>query len=79
LLSRWEGEGVAEVGKDSKTGIVRVRVNTKYFRPAEVVSLAFKKRNDVLDNTTAVVSLLRLNVQFIESFSCSPVKRINDT
>lgn len=32
----FEGEGVNEVGKDKKTGKVRVRVSEKYFRPAEV-------------------------------------------
>ncbi|KAG9295777.1 hypothetical protein G9A89_009005 [Geosiphon pyriformis] len=32
----WEGEGEETVGKDSKTGIVRVRVDPKYFRPTEV-------------------------------------------
>jgi len=32
----WEGEGVDEVGRDSKTGTVRVRVSPKYYRPAEV-------------------------------------------
>ena len=31
----WEGEGVDEVGKD-ENGIVRVKVNPKFFRPAEV-------------------------------------------
>lgn len=31
----WEGEGVDEVGKD-KNGVVRVKVNPKFFRPAEV-------------------------------------------
>ena len=34
---RWEGEGLNEVGKDKSTGIVRVTVNPKYFRPTEVV------------------------------------------
>lgn len=33
----WEGKGVEEIGKEKDTGIVRVRVNPKYFRPAEVV------------------------------------------
>ena len=37
LCSRWEGSGVDEVGKDSETGHVRVKVNTKYYRPADVV------------------------------------------
>ncbi|XP_067002624.1 GDP-mannose 4,6 dehydratase [Anabrus simplex] len=32
----WEGKGEAEVGKEEDTGIVRVKVNPKYFRPTEV-------------------------------------------
>lgn len=32
----WEGEGVDEVGKDKATGKVLVKVNPKFFRPAEV-------------------------------------------
>ncbi|XP_017485805.1 PREDICTED: GDP-mannose 4,6 dehydratase-like [Rhagoletis zephyria] len=32
----WEGTGVEEVGKEKASGVVRVRVNSKYFRPAEV-------------------------------------------
>ncbi|KRT79372.1 epimerase [Oryctes borbonicus] len=32
----WEGRGVDEVGKEEDTGIVRVKVNPKYFRPTEV-------------------------------------------
>lgn len=32
----WEGEGVNEVGKEKDTGIVRVKIDEKYFRPAEV-------------------------------------------
>ena len=31
----WEGEGLNEVGKD-KNGIIRVKINEKYFRPSEV-------------------------------------------
>lgn len=37
LISRWEGSGVDEVGKDKATGIVRVKVNPKFYRPTEVV------------------------------------------
>ncbi len=33
---RWEGEGVDEVGRDRATGAVRVTVDPRYFRPAEV-------------------------------------------
>lgn len=32
----WQGEGVNEIGVDAETGIIRVRVNPKYFRPTEV-------------------------------------------
>uniref|UniRef100_A0A915PJ62 GDP-mannose 4,6-dehydratase n=1 Tax=Setaria digitata TaxID=48799 RepID=A0A915PJ62_9BILA len=32
----WEGEGVDEVGKEEDTGIVRVKVSPKYYRPTEV-------------------------------------------
>jgi GDPmannose 4,6-dehydratase len=32
----WEGGGETEVGKDKKTGKVIVRVNPKFYRPAEV-------------------------------------------
>lgn len=35
----WEGKGLAEVGKDKKTGIVRVKVDEHYYRPAEVETL----------------------------------------
>ena len=35
----WEGEGVNEIGKDAKTGDVLVRVDPRYFRPAEVEQL----------------------------------------
>lgn len=32
----WEGSGIDEVGKDAATGKVIVKVNKKFFRPAEV-------------------------------------------
>lgn len=34
----WEGQGVNEVGKEKGTGVIRVKINPKYFRPTEVVS-----------------------------------------
>lgn len=46
----WEGEGTAEIGKDDRTGVVRVRVNPEYFRPTEVEFLlgdATKARNEL--------------------------------
>lgn len=33
---RWEGEGEQEVGLDAKTGKTIVKVDPRYFRPAEV-------------------------------------------
>lgn len=33
---RWEGSGVDEKGRDAKTGQVRVAINPKFYRPAEV-------------------------------------------
>ncbi len=35
----WEGEGVAETGRRSDTGAVVVRIDSRYFRPAEVETL----------------------------------------
>ena len=35
----WEGEGLEEVGVDKNTGRIIVKVNPKYFRPAEVETL----------------------------------------
>uniref|UniRef100_A0A1I8P353 GDP-mannose 4,6-dehydratase n=1 Tax=Stomoxys calcitrans TaxID=35570 RepID=A0A1I8P353_STOCA len=32
----WQGEGVNEVGIEQDSGIVRLRINPKYFRPTEV-------------------------------------------
>ncbi len=32
----WQGEGVEEVGKDTKTGDVLVEIDPRYFRPTEV-------------------------------------------
>ena len=36
---RWEGEGTSEVGRRSDTGAVVVRIDPRYFRPAEVDTL----------------------------------------
>jgi len=32
----WEGEGIDEIGKEADTGVIRVRMNPKYYRPTEV-------------------------------------------
>jgi GDPmannose 4,6-dehydratase len=36
ITIEWSGEGVNEIGKDAATGITRVKINAKYFRPCEV-------------------------------------------
>ena len=35
----WEGSGIDTIGKDKKTGKILIKVNSKYFRPAEVEEL----------------------------------------
>ena len=36
---QWEGEGTYEVGRRGDTGAVVVRIDPRYFRPAEVDTL----------------------------------------
>ena len=36
---RWEGEGINERGYDAATGALRVRVNSDFYRPTDVVNL----------------------------------------
>jgi GDPmannose 4,6-dehydratase len=36
ITLEWTGEGLDEVGKDTKDGTTRVKINPKYFRPCEV-------------------------------------------
>ena len=38
---KWQGTGDDEVGIDAESGITRVKVNEKYYRPTEVVSVTF--------------------------------------
>ena len=42
LLNRWEGQGVNEVGKNKETGDILVKVNPRFYRPTEVVSVSFR-------------------------------------
>jgi len=35
----WEGKGDTEVGKEKSTGIIRLKVNPKFYRPTEVEQL----------------------------------------
>lgn len=53
----WEGEGVNEIGKDSKTNKILVKVSPKFYRPCEVdtlvanpskiKSIGWKQNNDI--------------------------------
>ena len=36
---KWDGQGLEEVGRRSDTGAVVVRIDPRYFRPAEVEAL----------------------------------------
>jgi len=35
----WQGDGIQEIGVDTRTGKTVVNVDPRYFRPAEVESL----------------------------------------
>ena len=35
----WKGSGTSEIGRDKRSGVVRVRVSEDFFRPAEVEHL----------------------------------------
>lgn len=54
----WEGKGIHEVGRDKKTGKIRIKIDEKYFRPCEVdlllgeptkaeTSLGWKRKYDL--------------------------------
>jgi GDPmannose 4,6-dehydratase len=44
----WEGEGLNEVGKEKDTGKVRIKIDSKYYRPSEVVSFFNHLRHHTL-------------------------------
>ena len=63
----WEGEGINEVGKNSKTGEILIAIDKKYFRPTEVDLLVgdSTKAFDIL-NWTANLSLEDLVKEMVE-------------
>jgi GDPmannose 4,6-dehydratase len=64
----WQGEGVDEVGIDTKTGRKLVRVDPRYFRPTEVETLlgdASKARQKL--GWTAEVSFSELVAEMVDS------------
>ena len=36
---QWDGEGINEVGRRGDTGVVVIRIDPRYYRPAEVETL----------------------------------------
>ena len=64
---KWEGEGLKEVGKNSRTNEILVRVDKKYFRPTEVDLLVgdSTKALDIL-NWTANLTLEDLVKEMVE-------------
>lgn len=46
-----------EIGKDSATGIVRVRINPKYYRPTEVVRSRLLGHVSLSAYRTSMISL----------------------
>lgn len=61
----WEGSGLDEVGKEKDSGHIRVKVNKKYFRPAEVVSFIFFIK---YKNTTIIFSMFKLIQCFFKDY-----------
>ncbi len=64
IENSWEGEGITEIGKEKDSGIVRVTVNPKYFRPTEVVSL----------NRNNKIQFLSLSIYFKDLLIGNPKK-----
>jgi len=71
----WEGTGVNEVGKDKATGVVRVRINEKYYRPTEVDFLlgdATKAKTELgwtpkYDFPTLVTEMMEKDLQLMKA------------
>ena len=69
---RWEGKGMEEVGKDKATGVIRVRVDPKFYRPTEVVSAL----------SLSVCLSVQVSVHLFILFLCDSLRqdiRIRDT
>ena len=67
IFIAWEGEGINEVGKNSKTGEILIAIDKKYFRPTEVDLLVgdSTKALDIL-NWTANLTLEDLVKEMVE-------------
>jgi GDPmannose 4,6-dehydratase len=71
---RWEGNGLDELGIDRRTGQTRVKIDSRYFRPAEVDLLwgnpekAMKKLG--WKPKTSIRDLIRIMVQYDLKHDC---------
>ncbi len=64
---KWEGEGVSEVGKRMDTGEIVIRIDPRYFRPAEVeILLGDSKKALSKLNWAPTTSLEELIFEMIE-------------
>lgn len=65
---KWQGDGANEVGIDEKSGKIRVKVNPKYYRPAEVELLLGDptKAKEILkwESKTSIEDLVRIMMQY---------------
>ena len=65
---QWTGEGINEIGKDSKNGTVLVQIDKRYFRPTEVDYLegdASKAKEKL--NWAPKISLERMISEMVKS------------
>lgn len=64
----WQGTGLDEVGVEKESGIVRVKINAKYFRPSEVdLLLGDSTKAKEMLGWTRKVSFLDLVADMMES------------
>ena len=68
IIIQWKGKGLKEVGRDSRTGNILVRVDKKYFRPTEVDILLgdYKKARKRL-NWSPKISFTQLVKEMVDS------------
>ena len=67
-FNRWEGTGENEVGKEKDTNIVRIKIDSKYYRPTEVVSF------DILYFNSIFFICLKIFINLKEYLQGSPEK-----
>ena len=68
IIIQWKGKGLKEVGRDSLTGNILVRVDKKYFRPTEVDILLgdYTKARKTL-NWSPKISFTQLVKEMVDS------------